>query len=207
MILFNSANKKARQRKAYLQTLSTSLRLLEFTREEMYDYCMHNKNEYDTDMVQALSVLKLRHELNGELPWDTKECELVDNAFNQFSNFVLNSEVRFSEPLPKGADPRFMSTHPLERGRRNGYILDMFFLMKLIIECENKEVTLEPFCSSLRFKLGNICTIRMPKDEEIKEVMLANGYKEKDQGNGIMDLNPYVYTAVRELIKRIKISR
>lgn len=37
-------------------------------------------------------------------------------------------------------------------------------------------------------------------DAEIKRIMLAHGYKEKDQGNGVMDLNPYVYEAARALM-------
>lgn len=35
---------------------------------------------------------------------------------------------------------------------------------------------------------------------QIKEIFLANGFKEKDQGNGVVDLNPYVYTAARALL-------
>lgn len=36
--------------------------------------------------------------------------------------------------------------------------------------------------------------------EQIKAVFLANGFKEKDQGEGRMDLNPYVYDAARALL-------
>lgn len=38
------------------------------------------------------------------------------------------------------------------------------------------------------------------KDETIKAIFLANGFKEKDQGDGRMGLNPYVYGAARALI-------
>ncbi|WP_429380706.1 hypothetical protein [Pseudomonas laurylsulfatiphila] len=37
-------------------------------------------------------------------------------------------------------------------------------------------------------------------DETIKAIFLANGFKEKDQGDGRMGLNPYVYDAARALI-------
>ncbi len=37
-------------------------------------------------------------------------------------------------------------------------------------------------------------------DETIKAIFLANGFKEKDQGEGCMGLNPYVYDAARALI-------
>lgn len=40
-----------------------------------------------------------------------------------------------------------------------------------------------------------------PSDDEIKAVLLANGFKEKEQADGTMDLNQYVYTAVRELLR------
>lgn len=36
--------------------------------------------------------------------------------------------------------------------------------------------------------------------EQIKAIYLANGFKEKDQGEGRMDLNPYVYDAARALL-------
>lgn len=38
------------------------------------------------------------------------------------------------------------------------------------------------------------------KNEQIKAIFLANGFHEKDQGGGRMDLNPYVYDAARALI-------
>lgn len=38
-------------------------------------------------------------------------------------------------------------------------------------------------------------------DAAIKKIFLDNGFKEKDQGDGRTDLNPYVYTAARELLK------
>lgn len=37
-------------------------------------------------------------------------------------------------------------------------------------------------------------------NDQIKTIMLANGFKEKDQGDGRMDLNPYVYAAARALL-------
>lgn len=36
--------------------------------------------------------------------------------------------------------------------------------------------------------------------DQIKAVFLANGFKEKDQGDGRMDLSPYVYKAARALL-------
>lgn len=39
--------------------------------------------------------------------------------------------------------------------------------------------------------------------ELIKETCLKNGYKLKDQGEGVMDLNPYVYEAGIQLIKQV----
>lgn len=35
---------------------------------------------------------------------------------------------------------------------------------------------------------------------QIKAIFLASGFKEKDQGRGVMDLNPYVYEAARALL-------
>jgi hypothetical protein len=47
-------------------------------------------------------------------------------------------------------------------------------------------------------------------NERIKEIALANGFKLKEQPNGEMDLNPYVYVFSRELLKvqheRIRVS-
>jgi len=40
--------------------------------------------------------------------------------------------------------------------------------------------------------------------EEIREIALANGFKLKLQKDGEMDLNPYVYTFVRALIRKVK---
>lgn len=37
-------------------------------------------------------------------------------------------------------------------------------------------------------------------NDQIKSVLLAHGFKEKDQGDGRMDLNPYVYDAARALL-------
>lgn len=37
----------------------------------------------------------------------------------------------------------------------------------------------------------------------IREYCLRNGYKLKDQGNGVMDLNPYVYDAFVDLIETV----
>ena len=37
-------------------------------------------------------------------------------------------------------------------------------------------------------------------NEQIKEIALANGFKLKEQPNGEMDLNPYVYDFARALI-------
>jgi hypothetical protein len=36
---------------------------------------------------------------------------------------------------------------------------------------------------------------------DIKRIFLANRFKEKDQGNGVMDLNPYVYEAADALLR------
>lgn len=37
-------------------------------------------------------------------------------------------------------------------------------------------------------------------NEQIKEIALANGFKLKEQPNGEMDLNPYVYEFARQLL-------
>ena len=46
--------------------------------------------------------------------------------------------------------------------------------------------------------------------DQIKEIALANGFKFKEQPNGEMDLNPYVYEFARVLLKiqneRIRMS-
>ena len=37
-------------------------------------------------------------------------------------------------------------------------------------------------------------------NDQIKEIALANGFKLKEQPNGEMDLNPYVYEFARALV-------
>lgn len=37
-------------------------------------------------------------------------------------------------------------------------------------------------------------------NEQIREIALANGFKLKEQPNGEMDLNPYVYDFARQLL-------
>lgn len=39
--------------------------------------------------------------------------------------------------------------------------------------------------------------------QDIKALFLAHGYKEKQQPDGSMDLNPYVYEAAQALIARV----
>lgn len=39
-------------------------------------------------------------------------------------------------------------------------------------------------------------------NDQIKELALANGFKLKEQPNGEMDLNPYVYDFAHALMKR-----
>lgn len=39
---------------------------------------------------------------------------------------------------------------------------------------------------------------------EIQKIALENGFKLKLQANGDMDLQPYVYTFVRALIRKLK---
>lgn len=39
-------------------------------------------------------------------------------------------------------------------------------------------------------------------NDQIKEVALANGFKLKEQSDGTMDLNPYVYEFAHALMKR-----
>ncbi len=38
-------------------------------------------------------------------------------------------------------------------------------------------------------------------NEDIKAILIANGYKEKLQPDGTTDLNPYVYSAARTLLQ------
>lgn len=45
----------------------------------------------------------------------------------------------------------------------------------------------------------------MTKDQ-IKELALANGFKLKEQPDGSMDLNPYVYEFAFELMKQVTLS-
>lgn len=45
------------------------------------------------------------------------------------------------------------------------------------------------------------------KNQEIREIALANGFKLKQQMNGEMDLNPYVYDFARALIQRALFQR
>lgn len=39
--------------------------------------------------------------------------------------------------------------------------------------------------------------------KEIREIALSNGFKLKIQKDGGMDLNPYVYTFVRALVRKL----
>lgn len=39
--------------------------------------------------------------------------------------------------------------------------------------------------------------------QDIKALFLANGFKEKQQPDGSLDLNPYVYDAAQALIARV----
>lgn len=48
-----------------------------------------------------------------------------------------------------------------------------------------------------------VAEIKLPSAGLIKEVFLANGFKEKTQPDGNVDLNPYVYDAAIALIKRL----
>lgn len=40
--------------------------------------------------------------------------------------------------------------------------------------------------------------------EDIKEIALANGFKLKEQPNGSVDLNPYVYDFAKALLIKVK---
>ena len=42
--------------------------------------------------------------------------------------------------------------------------------------------------------------------EDIKELALANGFKLKEQPNGTMDLNPYVYDFAKALLSKVELS-
>lgn len=43
-------------------------------------------------------------------------------------------------------------------------------------------------------------------NDQIKELALANGFKLKEQPDGSMDLNPYVYEFAFELMKQVTLS-
>lgn len=48
----------------------------------------------------------------------------------------------------------------------------------------------------------NVVINDLLSDDDLKAIALENGFKVKDQGNGVMDLNPYVYDAMREVMRR-----
>lgn len=48
----------------------------------------------------------------------------------------------------------------------------------------------------------NIVINDLLSNDDLKAIALENGFKVKDQGNGVMDLNPYVYDAMREVMRR-----
>lgn len=48
----------------------------------------------------------------------------------------------------------------------------------------------------------NVVIRDLLSDDDLKAIALENGFKIKDQGNGVMDLNPYVYDAMREVMRR-----
>ncbi len=39
--------------------------------------------------------------------------------------------------------------------------------------------------------------------QEIKDILLANGFTERQQADGSIDLNPYVYTAIEAIIAKV----
>lgn len=43
-------------------------------------------------------------------------------------------------------------------------------------------------------------------NDQIKNIALANGFKLKDQPNGGMDLNPYVYEFARAIISTFHVK-
>ncbi|WP_241624480.1 hypothetical protein [Rosenbergiella epipactidis] len=64
--------------------------------------------------------------------------------------------------------------------------------------CNEHEVGAYPLFTS-----PPVPEIKFPSAELIKEVFLANGFKEKVQIDGRSDLNSYVYEAALELIERL----
>ena len=44
-------------------------------------------------------------------------------------------------------------------------------------------------------------------DQYIKELSMEHGFKLKEQPDGTMDLNPYVYSFARALINGVKVQR
>ena len=42
-----------------------------------------------------------------------------------------------------------------------------------------------------------------PRKEKIKQIALANGFKLKEQPDGSMDLNPYVYDFAEALLREL----
>lgn len=43
--------------------------------------------------------------------------------------------------------------------------------------------------------------------EQIKEIVLENGFKLKEQPDSTLDLNPYVYTAIEKVIEAYEKQR
>lgn len=50
-------------------------------------------------------------------------------------------------------------------------------------------------------------SIRTLDKESIKATLLYHGFKEKEQSNGKVDLNPYVYNAIAELLAEYELQR
>ena len=48
----------------------------------------------------------------------------------------------------------------------------------------------------------NIVIHDLLSNDDLKAIALENGFRTKDQGNGVMDLNPYVYDTMREVMRR-----
>lgn len=194
--------KKANKRKAFLAGLSLDNRIKEFTRAELYDYFIKFPNTANYTVVKSLFVRLDKHVVSNSILIDSFAYKLISKEINDYSKAIIG--MAFLNPLPKGCDPRFLEPSSMERTRRNAYVLDAYFIISNMFDNKSNKDFLKLLELNMCLIQKDIFLVNKPSKALIKEVMLKNGYKEKEQPDGSVDLNPYVYDAVYDLLEKIK---
>ena len=174
--------RKLKQRKAYLNSFKrTEHKLLNMTGAELTEWCIEV----------------------GQRVWGEELHKALLLNYFESINFYDDGELR------KLID-NYGSTIPYRYANRNKKnipeVVDVFLILKDMINGGPGYITYGSRYTKVLEFVEPTVKIRRPTDEEIKEVMLTNGFKLKEQPDGSLDLNPYVYTAVRALIEAMKVD-